>query len=294
MPGRPATTWCSGCGTTSRRRTSGRPPPGTPPARPGTLDRDHRRVVGPHRRAVACGGWTRMASVRAAKRSAIAHLQFSAAARAGRRRRGPARRAGRRSRLRPLDATTADPRQSPDRHQPSLEETHEPHDHPAGEDPRRHRGRGRHLRDHRDGPAEHVAPHVRRRRHRGHRRGPASVEGRRRPRPEPRWPAASCSTRPTACPAVTRVRRAGPQLRAAGRVGAGGAGQLQRRAADPPRPGSGRPVGARPGRRRQQVLRPAARRPTGPAGRRAGPGRRVPGRRPAGRRRLPRGRGSRR
>ncbi len=35
-------------------------------------------VVGPHRRAVACGGWTRMASVRAAKRSAIAHLEFSA------------------------------------------------------------------------------------------------------------------------------------------------------------------------------------------------------------------------
>jgi len=34
-------------------------------------------VVGPHRRAVACGGWTRMDSVRAAKRSAIARLQFS-------------------------------------------------------------------------------------------------------------------------------------------------------------------------------------------------------------------------
>jgi sugar (pentulose or hexulose) kinase len=34
-------------------------------------------VVGPHRTAVACGGWTRMDSVRAAKRSAIAHLQFS-------------------------------------------------------------------------------------------------------------------------------------------------------------------------------------------------------------------------
>jgi sugar (pentulose or hexulose) kinase len=34
-------------------------------------------VVGPHRRAVACGGWTRMASVRAAKRSAIEQLQFS-------------------------------------------------------------------------------------------------------------------------------------------------------------------------------------------------------------------------
>lgn len=34
-------------------------------------------VVGPHRRAIACGGWTRMESVRAAKRSAIAHLRFS-------------------------------------------------------------------------------------------------------------------------------------------------------------------------------------------------------------------------
>jgi sugar (pentulose or hexulose) kinase len=35
-------------------------------------------VVGPHRRAVACGGWTRMESVRAAKRSAIEQLEFSA------------------------------------------------------------------------------------------------------------------------------------------------------------------------------------------------------------------------
>ena len=34
-------------------------------------------VVGPHRRAVACGGWTRMDSVRAAKLSAIEHLTFS-------------------------------------------------------------------------------------------------------------------------------------------------------------------------------------------------------------------------
>ncbi|HEX8303352.1 MAG TPA: FGGY family carbohydrate kinase [Jatrophihabitans sp.] len=34
-------------------------------------------VVGPHRRAVASGGWTRMASVRAAKASAIDHLTFS-------------------------------------------------------------------------------------------------------------------------------------------------------------------------------------------------------------------------
>jgi sugar (pentulose or hexulose) kinase len=34
-------------------------------------------VVGPHRRAVACGGWTRMESVRAAKCSAIERLEFS-------------------------------------------------------------------------------------------------------------------------------------------------------------------------------------------------------------------------
>ena len=35
------------------------------------------QVAGPHRRAVACGGWTRMASVRAAKSSVIDHLTFS-------------------------------------------------------------------------------------------------------------------------------------------------------------------------------------------------------------------------
>ena len=35
-------------------------------------------IVGPHTRAIACGGWTRMASVRVAKRSAIANLEFSA------------------------------------------------------------------------------------------------------------------------------------------------------------------------------------------------------------------------
>jgi sugar (pentulose or hexulose) kinase len=34
-------------------------------------------IVGPHRRAVAAGGWTRMASVRAAKASAIPALEFS-------------------------------------------------------------------------------------------------------------------------------------------------------------------------------------------------------------------------
>jgi sugar (pentulose or hexulose) kinase len=35
------------------------------------------RVVPPHSRAVACGGWTRMASVRKAKREVIDHLEFS-------------------------------------------------------------------------------------------------------------------------------------------------------------------------------------------------------------------------
>jgi sugar (pentulose or hexulose) kinase len=34
-------------------------------------------IVGSHRRAVASGGWTRMASVRAAKRSVVEHLEFS-------------------------------------------------------------------------------------------------------------------------------------------------------------------------------------------------------------------------
>jgi sugar (pentulose or hexulose) kinase len=34
-------------------------------------------VIGPHHQAVAWGGWTRMESVRAAKRSAIANLEFS-------------------------------------------------------------------------------------------------------------------------------------------------------------------------------------------------------------------------
>src|SRR5206468_872090 len=43
----------------------------------GTLIATIDAVVGPHRRAIACGGWTRMESVRAAKRSAIANLQFS-------------------------------------------------------------------------------------------------------------------------------------------------------------------------------------------------------------------------
>jgi hypothetical protein len=34
-------------------------------------------IVGPHTRAVASGGWTRMASVRAAKSAVIDHLTFS-------------------------------------------------------------------------------------------------------------------------------------------------------------------------------------------------------------------------
>ena len=38
---------------------------------------DIEQVVGPHRRAVAAGGWTRMASVRAAKASAIKSVSFS-------------------------------------------------------------------------------------------------------------------------------------------------------------------------------------------------------------------------
>jgi len=38
---------------------------------------DIEKVVGPHRRAVAAGGWTRMASVRAAKANAIKAISFS-------------------------------------------------------------------------------------------------------------------------------------------------------------------------------------------------------------------------
>jgi hypothetical protein len=40
-------------------------------------------VVGPHLRAVASGGWTRMDSVRAAKASAIHHLTFSSVTQPG-------------------------------------------------------------------------------------------------------------------------------------------------------------------------------------------------------------------
>jgi sugar (pentulose or hexulose) kinase len=48
----------------------------------GLLEELH-RVVPPHRRAVASGGWTRMASVRAAKAAAIDRLEFSDVAEPG-------------------------------------------------------------------------------------------------------------------------------------------------------------------------------------------------------------------
>ena len=38
---------------------------------------DIEKVVGPHRRAVAAGGWTQMASVRAAKAAVIDAMSFS-------------------------------------------------------------------------------------------------------------------------------------------------------------------------------------------------------------------------
>jgi sugar (pentulose or hexulose) kinase len=46
-------------------------------AETGALIATIESIVGPHRRAVASGGWTRMESVRAAKRRAISHLEFS-------------------------------------------------------------------------------------------------------------------------------------------------------------------------------------------------------------------------
>ena len=46
-------------------------------AETGALIATIESIVGPHRRAVASGGWTRMESVRAAKRRAIHHLEFS-------------------------------------------------------------------------------------------------------------------------------------------------------------------------------------------------------------------------
>jgi sugar (pentulose or hexulose) kinase len=44
---------------------------------------DIEKIVGPHRRAIAAGGWTQMASVRAAKASAIDAMSFSAAPQPG-------------------------------------------------------------------------------------------------------------------------------------------------------------------------------------------------------------------
>ena len=44
---------------------------------------DIEQVVGPHQRAVAAGGWTRMASVRAAKAAAIKRVSFSPVAQPG-------------------------------------------------------------------------------------------------------------------------------------------------------------------------------------------------------------------
>jgi hypothetical protein len=41
------------------------------------LHEDIEKVVGPHRRAVSAGGWTQMASVRAAKANAIKAVSFS-------------------------------------------------------------------------------------------------------------------------------------------------------------------------------------------------------------------------
>ena len=46
-------------------------------AETGALIATIESIVGPHRRAVASGGWTRMESVRAAKRRAISDLEFS-------------------------------------------------------------------------------------------------------------------------------------------------------------------------------------------------------------------------
>jgi hypothetical protein len=49
----------------------------------GALLTDIEKVVGPHRRAVAAGGWTRMASVRAAKAAVLDALTFSDAVQPG-------------------------------------------------------------------------------------------------------------------------------------------------------------------------------------------------------------------
>jgi sugar (pentulose or hexulose) kinase len=52
-------------------------------AQAGYLLKDIEKVVGPHRRAVAAGGWTQMASVRAAKAAALGALSFSAVVQPG-------------------------------------------------------------------------------------------------------------------------------------------------------------------------------------------------------------------
>jgi sugar (pentulose or hexulose) kinase len=52
-------------------------------AQTGLLVDDIEKIVGPHRRAIAAGGWTRMASVRAAKAAAIDAMSFSAAPQPG-------------------------------------------------------------------------------------------------------------------------------------------------------------------------------------------------------------------
>ena len=44
---------------------------------------DIEKIVGPHRRAVAAGGWTQMASVRAAKAAVIVAMTFSPVAQPG-------------------------------------------------------------------------------------------------------------------------------------------------------------------------------------------------------------------
>jgi hypothetical protein len=46
-------------------------------AQAGLLLGDIQKIVGPHQRAVAAGGWTQMASVRAAKSAVIEAMSFS-------------------------------------------------------------------------------------------------------------------------------------------------------------------------------------------------------------------------
>ena len=60
---RPAAVWAAAAGHTAAETRT-------------LLDTLH-RVVPPHRRAVASGGWTRMASIRAAKAAAVERLEFS-------------------------------------------------------------------------------------------------------------------------------------------------------------------------------------------------------------------------